>query len=187
VGFDLAKVRNELGAAALASPILLDVAIAVVNDCFRMAEIGPVPDEVWESWRKQARPLWAEQMGMLAFVLSSTSLRAQTVDALRAGTVRPAGALASFFASVEPLTAEMIRANAFRQEEFLRKWVASWQGSIAGESEAESSSRLEQLDYRKALEEYARAEDARKLEAARREKMLQDARDREAAARGWRE
>ena len=81
----------------------------------------------------------------------------------------------------------MIRANAFRQEEFLRRWIEAVGGSVAGESAKDSKKRLEQLDYRKTLAEYDRAEKARQAEAARRAKLLQEAADREAAARGWRE
>ncbi|MCU0723411.1 MAG: hypothetical protein MUC63_07330 [Planctomycetes bacterium] len=183
---DLKKTQEEIAAAPIHSPFPLEVAVAVVGDCFRMAERAPVDDSLWEKWEKKPRKLWAEQMGILAHFLSSTSLRETTVEALRKGKDRR-DALDDFFARVEPLTAEMIRANAFRQEEFLRCW-ADWCGTgIRGETPAESRRRLEQLDYRKALEEFGKAKTARKKEDAARLKALKEAEEREAAARGWRE
>lgn len=186
MGFDLDKVRQEQQASPLASPYPLDLSIAVVNDTLRMAAALPVPKKTWDAWTKKAHPLWAEQVGMLAYLLSVTSLREQTV-----ATLKPdfpgAPAFSRFFLETEPLTAEMIRANAFRQEEFLRKWVDCVGGTVAGEGPAQSKKKLEQLDYRKALSEYSRAEIARKAEAERRAKLLAEAAAREAEARGWRE
>ena len=47
--------------------------------------------------------------------------------------------------------------------------------------------RLDQLDYRKTMADYKAAEQSRKEEAARRAKLLAEAAQREADARGWRE
>jgi hypothetical protein len=183
---DLKKLRDEIAAAPLHSPVPLEVAVAVISDCFRMAERAPVEDARWEKWKKKPRKLWAEQMGILAHFLASTSLRETTVEALRkAGDRR--GALADFFERVEPLTAEMIRANLFRQEEFLRVWAAWCLAPIEGESAQAAERRLDRLDYRKTLEEYRKAEDARKKEGVARAKALKEAEERETAARGWRE
>lgn len=55
------------------------------------------------------------------------------------------------------------------------------------ETARQSKARLQQLDYRTTLQEFKKAEAARKEEAKRRAKLLQEARDREAAAHGWRE
>jgi hypothetical protein len=184
--FDWKRIREEIAASPLHSPYPLAVAVAIVNDCFRMAEKAPLDDGAWEAWKKKPRAFWAEQMGVLAHFLATTTLREATVEALRGAGDRR-GDLDAFFARVEPLTAEMVRANAFRQEEFLRCW-AEWCGArVGGESAAESRRRLDQLDYRKALEEYDKADKARKKEEAARLKALKEAEERETAARGWRE
>jgi hypothetical protein len=186
VAFDLAKIQEELKAAPLASPYPLDLAVAIVCDAFRMAHVAPPPAARWKEWRKASHKLWEEQVGMLAHLLATTSLRAETVAALKP-KFDAAKQLEGFFEAIEPLTAEMIRSNAFRREEFLRNWVALVGGAIAGEGARESKRKLDQLDYRKTLKEYDRAEKVRKSEAERRAKLLKEAADREAYARGWRE
>ena len=187
MAFDLAKIKQELASRPLYSPVPLELAIAIVNDLFRMANVVKVADSAWKQWPRTASKLWPEQMGMLAHILSTTSLREETVAVLPATAGEGAARLHAFFDAIEPLTAEMIRANVFRQEELLRHWVAAWSGEVAGEGPDESARRLEQLDYRRALKELQRADAARKKEAAARAKALRDAQEREAAARGWRE
>ncbi|HSB60745.1 MAG TPA: hypothetical protein VLI67_03430 [Vicinamibacteria bacterium] len=188
MAFDLRRIQAEAQAAPLASPYPLELSVAVVCDCFRLA--GLVPPSA--KGRKRAAaggkaPLREEQTGMLAHLLATTSLRDETVRALGGRRVDVTKALADFFGAIAPLTAEMIQANAFRREEFLRRWIESIGGEVAGEGSAESAERIEQLDYRRTLAEYDRAEKARKDEAERRARLLKEAADREAAARGWRE
>lgn len=189
MAFDLGKIRSEVQAAPIPSPYPADLSIAIVNDSFRMAGIIPLSEEKWRLWTGRGRPnpLLVEQIGMLAHFLAMTSLREETVRALNAPPFDVEKALAGFFEAIAPLTAEMIRSNAFRQEEFLRKWIDGVGGTIEGETPKVSKKRLDQLDYRKTVTEYNRAEKARKAEAARRAKMLQEAAQREADARGWRE
>jgi len=186
MAFELKRIQEELRAAPLVSPYPLDLSVAIVSDVFRMAGVVPPARSTWAGWTKREHKLWGEQMGMLAHALASTSVREETVRAL-APRFDPSGALGPFFEAVRPLTAEMIRANAFRQEEFLRKWISMVGGTIAGESDKESKKRVAQLDYRQTLVEYEKAEAARKAEAERRAKLLQQAAQNEAAARGWRE
>jgi hypothetical protein len=187
MAFDLAQIKKEAAAAPIESPIPADLAVAIVNDCFRMAGIRPVEDATWLEWTTRPKSLVEEQLGMLAHLLTTTSLRENTVAAIAAAKPEPTERMEAFLAAVAPLTAEMIRANVFRQEEFLRRWIESWQGEILGESAEQSQNRLEQLDYRQTLAEYGKAERARREEAKRREKLLREAQEREAAARGWRE
>jgi hypothetical protein len=188
VAFDLGRIRTEAQAAPLPSPYPFDLAIAIVNDTFRLAGLAPPDTKKWKQIAPRAKKkLGEEQVGMLAHLLATTSLREGTVSAIDPGRFDAPPALGAFFEAVAPLTAEMIRANAFRQEEFLRRWIEAVGGEIAGESRKESKKRLEQLDYRKTLAEYDRAEKTRQAEAARRAKLLKEAAEREAAARGWRE
>jgi hypothetical protein len=56
----------------------------------------------------------------------------------------PKGVLEGFFEKVAPLTLEMVHANPFRHEEFLRYWIERCGGSIAGETAEQSKARLEQ-------------------------------------------
>jgi len=186
MAFDLTRIRQELAAAPLASPVPLDLAIAVVSDVFRMAGLAP---PALAAWRRLAKaPLAAEQLGMLAHLLASTSLRAASVAALaEVPAFAPEPELERFFAATAPLTAEMIRANPFRQEEYLRRWIECVAGDVAGEGPAQSRARLEQLDYRKTLAEYERAEKERKVAEERRQRELAEAATRESEARGWRE
>jgi len=188
VSVDLNGIRAELERAPLVSPYPVELARAVVSDMLRLARLVPPSRGAWEEWaRARGRPLMNEQLGMLAHILASTSLREAAVRTLRDRAIGPEKTLPSFFDKVAPLTAEMIRANAFRQEEFLRRFVEWLGGEVQGESRKQMERRLEQLDYRKTLDEYARAEKAREAEAARRAKLLQEAAQREADARGWRE
>ena len=197
MAFDLEAIRKELSEAPLLSPWPVfsrsgsryepDVAIAVVDDTFRLATRAPIPGKQWQQRRARGHKLWTEQVGMLAHVLATTSARGETVAALTAGDRTPESVLDRFFGGIRPLSAEMVRANRFRQEEFLRNWVASVDGSIEGETAKQSRQRLKQLDYGESLAEYKRAEAARKAEAGKRAKALREAKEREAAARGWRE
>ncbi len=124
---------------------------------------------------------------MLAHFLAVSDLRLASVAALRAAGANATEVLPQFFDRVQPLTGEMVRANVFRQEEFLRRWVEALQGGIAGETPEESGRRLQSLDYRKTLAELREAEDARKREFTARAQALKEAAERDAAARGWRE
>jgi hypothetical protein len=120
-------------------------------------------------------------------VLVTTSLRARTLAALEAARPAAKAVLEAFLDGTAPLTAEMVRQNPFRREEFLRQWIRGCRGEVAGETEKQSQERLAQLDYREALAEYKKAEVARKAEAARRAQLLREAREREEQAKGWRE
>ncbi len=193
MAFDLVTIRAELVQAPLHAPLATELAIAVVNDVFRMGGAKPVTSEQWSDWLTAPKPPWplvGEQLGMLAWVLSgSTALRTESAAALApvAAKYDAKTALEKFFAAVAPLTAEMIRANAFRQEEFLRNWIWAMGGVIAKETGEQSEKRRDELDYRKTLAEYERAEKARAEEAEQRAKELAEAAAREAEARGWRE
>jgi len=186
VAFDLGAIRDALGAAPLASPYSFELSASIVNDTLRMALARPPGKKQWSAWRSQRHKLWEEQLGMLAHAMAVTPLRQETVAALPPGfdALRE---LPGFFDEIEPLTAEMIRSNRFRQEEFLRRWIARVGGAIEGERAKQSRHRLEQLDYRKTLAEYKKAQKARKAEAASRAAALRAAAEREAQARGWRE
>jgi len=128
-----------------------------------------------------------DKLGVLAHLLASTCLRDESVRGLRAHTPSPDDNFEAFLEAVEPLTAEMIRANVFRREELVRRWLLAVSGDVASETPSQSQARLEQLDYRKTLKEYEAAEQVRAAEAERRAKLLREAQERETAARGWRE
>jgi hypothetical protein len=196
MAFDLDRIVQELQGAPLESPYPVELSSAVISDCLRRAGRATLSEAVWQEWLAQpARGRWArieEQLGMVAHLLASTSLGDETIQAMRndgsPAQTGPAAALAGFFDRVQPLTAEMIRSNAFRREELLRSWVAAWGGEVTGESPERQHDRLGQLDYRATLAEYARAEEARKEEAEKRERLLrEEAAKREAEARAWRE
>ncbi len=189
MAFDLKRIEDEIGAAALESPYSVELAAAVVSDTFRLGGLAPPAAAWWRHSRggKAAEALFGEQAGMLGWLLNTTSLREGAVAALRAGQPGPKQLLEGFFEAVRPLTGEMIRANAFRREEFLRRFVEAVGGQVAGETAEQSRRRLEQLDYRKTMADYKAAEKARKEEADRRAKLLAEAAAREAEARGWRE
>jgi hypothetical protein len=187
VPLDLPRVRAELAENALVSPYPPALAIAIVADVFRLAGLRPLLQTEWDALAKSAGAPWEGQLGMLAHALATTSLRAGSVEALTASRAPMAGALAAFCKDAAPLEAEMVRSNAFRQEEFLRWWMRALGGTIAGESPADSAARLDKLDYKKTLVEYQAAEKARVEEAEKRAQALREAAEREAEARGWRE
>ncbi len=181
---ELEGLISEVEQAPLHSPFPLDVSIAIVSDCFRMASLEPVLEKDWQRWEEKTGTLWREQMGMLAHLLTSTSLREVTVAALCEAADDRRPMLHRFFDQIEPLSAEMIRSNKFRREECIRRWLQWCGAGVSGESLQESQSRLDRLDYRKTLEVYERAEKARKEEMKVR---MEKARQQKAAARGWRE
>ena len=179
--------EKEFAANPLVSPYSRELALAVVCDSFRRAaKAAPRPD-LWIELAGLYPLRFDEQVRMLGHLLASTSLGAATVEAQRTSTVEPKAAITAFFEQIEPLTAEMIRANAFRREEVMRKWLTACGGSIAGETADQSATRLRALDYRSTLAEYTKAEVARKAEASERARLIREAEEREAAARGWRE
>jgi len=186
VAFDLAAIRDALAASPLASPYSFELSAAIVNDTLRMALARPPDKQEWTAWRLKGSRLWEEQLGMLAHLLAVTPARKETIAALPPG-FDARRELPGFFDQIAPLTAEMIRSNRFRQEEFVRRWIDRVGGAVAGERAKQSRQRLEQLDYRKTLAEYEKAQAARKAEAASRAAALRAAAEREAQARGWRE
>jgi hypothetical protein len=187
MALDLKQMEKELLASPLQSPYSTPLAVAVVSDALRLGGLVPPLSGEWAPLQKAHAARLGEQVGVLAHLLASTSLRDTTVVAIH-GAPRPAlPALTAFFDLVEPLTAEMVRANAFRREEFVRKWLFVWGGEVAGETAEQMKKKMEQLDYRKTLAEYAKAETARKAEAEKRAAALKAAQEAEAASRGWRE
>jgi hypothetical protein len=186
--FDIPLLQKQLSAAPIVSPYAHDLAVAIICDTFRLVDgVKPPTLADWRDLEQRYKhALWKEQVAMLAHVLVSTSLREQTVGTMRGGA-NTRKVMEVFFDSIEPLTAEMVRSNAFRQEEFLRKWVVAVDGQVMNESVRDSAARLEQLDYKKATYELRRAEHARKKEAEKREKAIAEAEKRAAEARGWHE
>ena len=193
MSFDLSKIEKELGAASAVSPCEAELAVAMLNDGLRLADRAPIDDETWSRLMKEPAPLWAEQLGMLArFLATSDELRQQTVEAWGGDRRQSTAeyALVGFKDKIAPLTAEMIRANAFRREEFLRRWAECCNGPIEGEKREQSRKRVKKLDYREALREFHRAEKQRTKEEQQRQELLRIAaeeRARQAEARGWRE
>ncbi|NOK37857.1 hypothetical protein HMI49_32125 [Corallococcus exercitus] len=180
-------LREQLAATPIVSPYPHDLAVAIVCDTFRLASQRPPSQAEWAKLEQRVKnPLFHEQVGMLAHVLVSSDLRKKTVLYLTPDRT-PQARLQQFFEEIHPLTAEMVRSNAFRQEEFLRKWLAALGADIEGETEAESKRHLKDLDYRQAVTDLRKVEDARKKEADRRKELLQEAARKDAEARGWRE
>jgi hypothetical protein len=186
MAFDIAAIKRELDAAPPAAELPWAVGVAVVSDTFRLAGLVPPVAKAWDAWRRKW-PRAEELLPELARALAATSLRPETVRALEASMPAAKSALEEFFDASAPLTAEMVRTNPFRQEEFLRHWIRRCGGAIAGETGEQSRERLKQLDYREALAEYKKAEAARKSEAVRRALLLREAKEREESAKGWRE
>jgi len=186
---DLAKIREELKAAPLHSPIPSKLARAIVNDVMRAVHADPIPGRHWKRWEKRTGTHWSDQLQMLAWMLRGSSLGESALQALRVYSIdrAPREALDAFFEAIQPLTGEMIRSNDYRQEEFIRRFMSVIGGSIAGETNEESAERLAKLDYRKTVNEYERARTARKAEDARRREEAALAARRAADARGWRE
>src|SRR5262245_6665862 len=148
---DLARVRAELAENLLVSPYPAALAAAILADVWRLASLRPLLVGEWDALRRAVGTRFDGQLGMLAHALASTSLRAASVEALAASRVAMGAMLTHFFAEIAPLEAEMIRANAFRQEELLRWWMRGLGGEVAGETPAESAARLAKLDYKKTL------------------------------------
>jgi hypothetical protein len=183
--FDLARILTEVEAAGAPPSYPAALAAAVISDCIRRAGRVPPPAQDWHAWSRKPGPHWEEQLAAIAHLLNTTSLRDATVEAL--STRKKAPLLPPFFEAVAPISAEMVRTNPFRREEFLRRWIEWAGGRVLGETPAASAKRLEQLDYRKTLSEYAKADRARKAEAERRARLLAEAAAKEAEAKGWRE
>lgn len=186
--FDIDRIRREAAEAPLEEPLPRELAAAIIDDGLRRAGRPPLSREAWSRWRRAGGAPWEERLGVLAHLLSTTSLGPSTTEAWRATRRSPERNVDLFFNSVEPLTAEMVQSNAFRQEELLRKWISRVGGHIAGESASQSKARHDQLDYKKTMREFNKAEQARAKEADRRRRLLAEAQARrQAEARAWRE
>lgn len=186
MALSLRQLESDFAAAPLTSPYSWPLTLAILSDVFRLAGRAPPPPDVYAPQGKPA-PSRADPLGVLAHLLASTSLREESVRALKSSARDATAAVRTFLEATAPLTAEMIRANAFRREELVRRWLEAVGGEVEGERAEQSKARLEQLDYRSTLAEYERAEKAREAEAERRAKLLREAQEREMAARGWRE
>jgi hypothetical protein len=186
MAFDIAAIKRELQSAPPSADLPWAVGVAIVSDTFRLAGLAPPGSKTWEQWRRKW-PRAGELVVELARVLAASSLRAETVRALGSSHPTPKLALEGFLEATSPLTAEMVRDNPFRQEEFVRHWIAGCRGEIAGETASQQQARLDLLDYRQVLSEYKKAETARKAEAQRRAQLLAEAKKRAEQAQGWRE
>ena len=186
MAYDLNRVRNELEGAGVQRVLPFEVAVAVVNDTFRQAALVPPRAAEWKRWAGKQGTV-KDQAPFLAHALVATSLRAQTVEGVKETRPDPAKALSAFFEALAMHTVDMFKNNRFRQEEFLRRWVACLGGSVAGETIALSKKKLDQLDYRTTLADYQKAEASRAKEAERRAQLLHEAAQREEHAKGWRE
>jgi hypothetical protein len=189
--FDLSRIKADVDAAPIEPPYPLDLAFAVLADLFREARLAPPPDGSWA-------PLLARgsqaanrpgQLAALARLVAISALRPASVAALAARPPKDPGAvLEGFLESIAPVTAELVAENPFRREEVVRRWIEAVGGTIAGEAPEASRRRLEQLDYRRTLAEYEKAEKSRLAEAQKRAEALRKAAaDAAEAAKGWRE
>jgi hypothetical protein len=189
--FDLARIKADLDAAPMEPPYPLDLAVAVIADLYRDAGRAPPSDDVWPALvARGTRPAnRSGQLAALARIIAVTGLRAATVAALRvAAPSDPTALIESFLEAIFPVTAELVAENPFRREETVRRWIETVGGTIAGETEEASRKRLEQLDYRRTLAEYEKAEKSRLVEAKKRAEALRKAAEEAAeAAKGWRE
>ena len=81
--FDIKRIRSEAQAAPLPSPYPHDLAVAIVNDTLRMAGLAPPSSKKWKQAPLKGKgKLHEEQMGMLAHLLATTSLRDESVSAI---------------------------------------------------------------------------------------------------------
>ena len=189
--FDLARIKLDVEAAPIEPPYALDLAIAVLADLFREARLPPPADESWMPLlaRGSQAANRGAQLAALARLVAISALRPASVAALAARPPRdPAALFEGFLESIAPVTAELVAENPFRREEVIRRWIEALGGTIAGEAPEASRRRLEQLDYRRTLAEYEKAERSRLAEAQKRAEALRKAAAEAAeAAKGWRE
>jgi len=176
---NIKQLLAEIQSVPPYSEIPKTLAIAILSDLFRKAGATPPQDSEWRS-------LWHPLHAILAHWISATSLGENTIGMLRK-TQKPATGFRSLNQALDALEPGLLLHNSFRQEETLRHWAAAWGLGITGETAKESQKRLETLDYRKTLQEFSRAEEARKKEERARLAALEAARAAEEAARGWRE
>jgi len=189
--FDLPRIKAEIDAAPIEPPYPVDLAIAVIADLFRDAGLAPPADDAWapllgRGTKPENRP---GQIAALARLVAISALRPSTVAALAAAPpADPIALLGGFFEAIFPVTGELIVENPFRREEIVRRWIEAVGGAVAGESAESARRRLEQLDYRRTLAAYEKAEKSRLVEAQKRAEALRKAAAEAAeAAKGWRE
>ena len=189
--FDLARIKQDVDAAPIEPPYPLDLAFAVLADLFREAGLAPPPDGSWAKLVERGsqpanRP---GQIAALARLVAISALRPASVAALRAAPPRDPGFLfEGFLETIAPVTAELVAENPFRREEVVRRWIEALGATIENETAEASRRRLEQLDYRRTLAEYEKAERSRLAEAQKRAEALRKAAAEAAeAAKGWRE
>lgn len=166
---DLGKVATWAGAETLVSPLPRLAAQEGLCALLREAAITPPISADWEKWRQSYGDLFDEQLGMLVWLLGCEAIREPTRVALRSARTRrlPRGRIQRFFSRLGPITGEMVRANALRREEFVRKWAREMGIGIASETPDESQARVDALDYRVAARKLKRAEAAARKAAVK--------------------
>jgi hypothetical protein len=189
--FDLAAITRALDAAPPEAEASLELAAAVLADLWRAAGLAPPADGLWAALvARGTQPAHrAGQLAALARFAAVSPLGAATVDALRARPPGDAGAVfEAWLEGIHPVAPGLLHENPFRREEAVRRWGEAVGGAFLGESADASRRRLEQLDYRRTLAEYEKAEKARLAEAQRRAEALRRAAEQAAAAAAaWRE
>jgi len=187
MNFDIERVRAELQGAVLLSPVSWPLAIAVLDDLLRDGAQPPLQEAGWAGLQTPARPLIAEQLGMLAHLLqTSPHLRTASVASLLGRSGDLTAAFAVFLDTIPGVTGEMIRKNRHRQEEVVRRWAQLCGGAFLGETRPQSEAAVTRLDYRRAQAELAKAEVRRAYKQAERDRLLAaaEAARKEAEARG---
>lgn len=184
---DVRALLDEIDRGPPLPPPVFAVSIAIIDDVSRLAGLPPVPDGSWALWRAQRGwPGLDGQAAALAHWLVHTSLRTTTVAWLTAHP-RDARALEAMFEALGPVPGDALPANAFRREEVVRRWAEAWGLPILGEARAQSERRLEQLDYRKALGAFTKAEGERRAAAEAARRAAAEAAARAAESQGYRE
>ena len=52
--FDIKQIRSEAEETPMHSPMALDLAIAIIDDCFRDAGLAPAGHERWAAWHRES-------------------------------------------------------------------------------------------------------------------------------------
>lgn len=193
MALNLRDLETAHAAEPMRAPIPEALAAARIADVWRRAGVpGPTHAAFTRLIEARKGPpnggaRAQEQLLVLGHLIAITALGAEATLALQRQPRAPESVLGLLLDRVLPLTAEMVRTNAFRREEFVRCCCLAFGIDVHGETATQSAKRIDQLDYRKALAEAARAESERKKVEAERAEAARIAAEAEAQARGNRE
>jgi hypothetical protein len=127
-----------------------DLLRARIADRYRDLELEPIDPATFEELSRDLVPEAWRRLDLAVSALDLEGVR-EVMPRLLGGDPRAQLELGfiELARSSDLLTMESLRSSPQRVQEFARRWILRLGGRVAGETEAESAQRLEEIDYRR--------------------------------------